>query len=42
MLFEKDHDTPISQVEKYINQNKHLSEILSAKEMEANGVILAR
>jgi hypothetical protein len=38
-VFEKDYDLlPLSELETYINQNKHLPEVPSAKEMEANGL----
>jgi hypothetical protein len=40
-VFEKDYNLlPLSEVETYINQNKHLPEVPSAKEMEANGLNL--
>ena len=40
-VFEKDYNlTPLSELEKYITQNKHLPEVPSAKEMEANGLNL--
>jgi hypothetical protein len=40
-VFEKDYNLlPLSEVEKYINANKHLPEVPSAKEMEANGMNL--
>jgi len=38
-VFEKDYDLlPLYELETYINQNKHLPEVPSAKEMEANGL----
>jgi hypothetical protein len=38
-VFEKDYRLQsLKEVEKYINQNKHLPEIPSAKEMESNGM----
>jgi hypothetical protein len=40
-VFEKGYNLlPLSEVETYINQNKHLPEVPSAKEMEANGLNL--
>jgi hypothetical protein len=40
-VFEKDYNLlPLFEVETYINQNKHLPEVPSAKEMEANGLNL--
>jgi hypothetical protein len=40
-VFEKNYNLlPLSQVESYINQNKHLPEVPSAKEMEENGLNL--
>jgi hypothetical protein len=40
-VFENDYNlTPLSEVEKYIKANKHLPEVPSAKEMEANGMNL--
>lgn len=40
-VFEKDYNLlPLSQVEAYINENKHLPEVPSAKEMEATGLNL--
>ena len=40
-VFEKNYDLrPLTEVEAYINQNKHLPEIPAAKEMEQNGVNL--
>jgi hypothetical protein len=40
-VFEKDYAlTPLGELEAYINQNKHLPEIPSAKEMEAEGLNL--
>ncbi|WP_276373035.1 tail fiber protein [Chryseolinea sp. H1M3-3] len=40
-VFEKNYNLrPLAQVENYINQNKHLPEVPSAKEMEATGVNL--
>jgi hypothetical protein len=40
-VFEKNYNLPtLSALENYINQNKHLPEVPSAKEMEANGVKL--
>ncbi|MBT1695595.1 hypothetical protein KK083_01825 [Fulvivirgaceae bacterium PWU4] len=40
-VFEKDYNLlPLSEVEAYINANKHLPEVPSAKEMEANGLNL--
>jgi hypothetical protein len=40
-VFEKDYNLlPLSEVETYINQNKHLPEVPSAKEMEADGLNL--
>jgi hypothetical protein len=40
-VFEKDYNLiPLSEVESYINANKHLPEVPSAKEMEANGMNL--
>jgi hypothetical protein len=40
-VFEKDYDLlSLEEVEAYINQNKHLPEVPSAKEMEANGIKL--
>ena len=41
-VFEKDYDLkPLSQVEKYITENKHLPEIPSAKTMASEGVNVA-
>jgi hypothetical protein len=38
-VFEKDYQLPsLEQIKSYIDQNKHLPEVPSAKEMEANGV----
>jgi hypothetical protein len=38
-VFEKDYSlTPLSEVQAYISQHKHLPEVPSAKEMETNGV----
>ncbi|MFV1883187.1 MAG: hypothetical protein ACMZ7B_01660 [Balneola sp.] len=40
-VFEEDYDlTSLKELEAYIKANKHLPEIPSAKEMEANGIIL--
>lgn len=40
-VFEKDYNLlPLSEVEAYINANKHLPEVPSAKEMEAHGLNL--
>lgn len=40
-VFEKNYDLlSLEEVEAYINQNKHLPEVPSAKEMEANGIKL--
>jgi hypothetical protein len=40
-VFEKNYSLlPLSQLESYINQNKHLPEVSSAKEMEENGLNL--
>jgi hypothetical protein len=40
-VFEKDYDLlPLSALEAYIKANKHLPEVPSAKEMEANGLNL--
>jgi hypothetical protein len=40
-VFEKDYNLlPLPELESYINQNKHLPEVPSAKEMEANGLNL--
>jgi hypothetical protein len=40
-VFEKDYNLlPLSELETYINKNKHLPEVPSAKEMEANGLNL--
>jgi len=40
-VFEKDYDLlPLSELETYIKQNKHLPEVPSAKEMEAEGLNL--
>jgi hypothetical protein len=40
-VFEKNYDLlPLVQLESYINQNKHLPEVPSAKEMEENGLNL--
>jgi hypothetical protein len=40
-VFEKNYNLlPLSQLETYINQNKHLPEVPSAKEMEENGLNL--
>lgn len=40
-VFEKDYDLlPLSEIEAYINQHKHLPEIPSAREMEEEGVKL--
>jgi hypothetical protein len=40
-VFEKDYDLlPLSEVEAYVRQNKHLPEVPSAKEMEAEGISL--
>jgi len=40
-VFEKDYDLlSLSEIETYIKQNKHLPEVPSAKEMEANGLNL--
>jgi hypothetical protein len=40
-VFEKDYDLlSLSELEAYINQNKHLPEVPSAKEMEENGLNL--
>ena len=40
-VFEKNYDLrPLTEVEAYINQNKHLPEIPAAKEMEKDGVNL--
>ena len=40
-VFEKNYNLPtLAEVEKYINQNKHLPEVPTAKEMEKNGVNL--
>jgi hypothetical protein len=40
-VFEKNYNLlPLSQLESYINQNKHLPEVPSAKEMEENGLNL--
>jgi hypothetical protein len=41
-VFEKDYNLPtLSFLESYINKNKHLPEIASAKEMQANGINLS-
>ncbi len=41
-VFNKDYDLPtLEDVESYINKNKHLPEIASAKEMEKDGIHLA-
>jgi hypothetical protein len=38
-VFEKDYDLPsLEEVKSYIEKNKHLPEVPSAKEMEANGI----
>lgn len=38
-VFEENYElTPLSEVESYIKQNKHLPEVPSAKEMEAEGI----
>jgi hypothetical protein len=38
-VFEKDYHLPsLEEIENYIDQNKHLPEVPSAKEMEANGI----
>jgi len=40
-VFEKDYNLPsLEEIKTYIDQNKHLPEVPSAKEMEANGVNL--
>jgi hypothetical protein len=40
-VFQKDYNLlSLSEIEKYINQHKHLPEVPSAKEMETNGVKL--
>jgi hypothetical protein len=40
-VFEKNYNLlPLSQLESYINQNKHLPEVPSSKEMEENGLNL--
>jgi hypothetical protein len=40
-VFEKNYNLlPLTQLESYINQNKHLPEVPSAKEMEENGLNL--
>ncbi|MEQ9263613.1 MAG: hypothetical protein RLN81_00205 [Balneolaceae bacterium] len=40
-VFEEDYDLPtLSEIEAFIKANKHLPEIPSAKEMEANGISL--
>jgi hypothetical protein len=40
-VFEKEYNLlPLKELEAYINQNKHLPEVPSAKEMEANGLNL--
>lgn len=40
-VFEKDYNLQsLSEIEAYINENKHLPEVPSAKEMEANGLNL--
>ncbi len=40
-VFEKDYDlTPLSHIEKFIQANKHLPEVPSAKQMEQDGVNL--
>jgi hypothetical protein len=40
-VFEKDYDLlPLSELENYITQNKHLPEVPSAKQMEAEGLNL--
>jgi hypothetical protein len=40
-VFEKDYNLlPLSELESYINQNKHLPEVPSAKEMEEKGLNL--
>jgi hypothetical protein len=40
-VFEKDYDLlSLSELETYITQNKHLPEVPSAKEMEAEGLNL--
>jgi hypothetical protein len=40
-VFEKDYKLPpLNEVEKYVKENKHLSEVPSAKEMKANGMDL--
>jgi hypothetical protein len=40
-VFEKDYDLlPLSELEAYITQNKHLPEVPSAKQMEAEGLNL--
>ena len=41
-VFEKDYSLPsLESVQTYIDQNKHLPEVPSAKEMEANGINLS-
>ena len=41
-VFEKDYALPsLESVQSYINENKHLPEVPSAKEMEANGINLS-
>ena len=41
-VFEKEYSLPsLESVQTYINQNKHLPEVPSAKEMEANGINLS-
>lgn len=38
-VFEKDYNLPsLEEIKNYIDQNKHLPEVPSAKEMEANGI----
>ncbi len=40
-VFEKDYNlATLKEIESYIKKNKHLPEVPSAKEMEANGVLL--
>lgn len=42
-VFDKDYELrPLEEVEKFVEQNKHLPEIESAKEMEENGLALGK
>ena len=41
-VFENDYNLPsLESIEKYVKENKHLPEIASEKEMQANGLLLA-